>query len=91
MRAALIYLVLLQQISTNVSASASYLSLAVDSALSLAIRIKEPVNVAKFLAETIAKQVVSRKYYFLYLLSLFIKNLWQEQHRYRIMVPISLL
>jgi len=65
MRAVLIYLVLLQQISTNVSASASYLSLAVDSALSLAIQIKEPVNVAQFffLSETIAKQVVSHKYH----------------------------
>lgn len=66
MRAVLIYLVLLQQISTNVSASASYLSVAVDSALSLAIRIKEPVNVAQFfffLSETIAKQVVSHKYH----------------------------
>jgi len=67
MRAVLIYLVLLQQISTNVSASASYLSLAVDSALSLAIRIKEPVNTAQisFLSETTAKKLFSHKYHVL--------------------------
>lgn len=67
MRAVLIYLVLLQQISANVSASASYLSLAVDSALSLAIRIKEPVNTAQisFLSETTAKKLFSHKYHVL--------------------------
>lgn len=49
MRAGLIYLVFLQHISNNVSAYASYLSIAAAPASSLVISIKEPANRAGLL------------------------------------------